>query len=357
MKHVIFVRSNPVNPDPGVEKEAQVLVEAGYKVTVLAWNREGEKMIIQNDSDYKIDRFSFRAPYGSIFLIFHLFIWWGYEFFYLIKSNFDIVHCCDFDTVIPGLIVCKLKKKKIVYDIFDFYADCLPKKIPHFVRKIVAFLEKRISNLVDANIIVDECRLKQFDNKLKNHVVIYNTPSKIYPPSKRDKKKNFTLFYAGILDLSRGFESVIKAIDSIDDINLIIAGYGSDEGDIKFMIKNKKNIKFLGKLSYNEVISITLESDCLFALYDPSIPNHVYSSPNKLFEAMICGKPIIVTKGTNMAEIVKRENCGLIIEYNNIDQLRNTIIRLKNNLILANSLGKKGKVAYEKRYNWGIMKK
>ena len=111
---------------------------------------------------------------------------------------------------------------------------------------------------------------------------------------------------------------MINAIKDISDIKLIIAGYGIGEDELIPILDKKQNIKFLGRLPHNEIMRLTNEADLLFALYDTNVPNNKYASPNKLFEAMPCGKPIIVNDGTSMANIVKNEECGIIVPYNDI---------------------------------------
>ena len=70
---------------------------------------------------------------------------------------------------------------------------------------------------------------------------------------------------------------------------------------------------------------------------------------------MMCTKPIIVSDGSSMAEIVRKEQCGLIIPYNDSKSLQNAILLLKENLQLRENLGANGRSAYERSYGWHIM--
>ena len=72
---------------------------------------------------------------------------------------------------------------------------------------------------------------------------------------------------------------------------------------------------------------------------------------------MICGKPLIVNKDSSTARIVKEVNCGIVIDGENIEEIRNAIIKLKNNPELCNTLGNNGRIAYENKYSWEIMSK
>jgi glycosyltransferase involved in cell wall biosynthesis len=119
--------------------------------------------------------------------------------------------------------------------------------------------------------------------------------------------------------------------------------------------EREPHVTFIGTIPYDEVIRRTLQSDLLFALYDPNVPNNRYASPNKLFEAMMCGKPILVSDGTAMAEIVREEECGLVVPYGDVDAIKHAILTLKNDPALCRRLGENGRRAYETKYNWKIM--
>ena len=143
------------------------------------------------------------------------------------------------------------------------------------------------------------------------------------------KDENFIIFYAGMLHENRGLDKLIEATKHINDLKLVIAGYDVGHENVSERLENAENVTFLGKISYEEVIKRTIESDMTFALYDPKVPNHKYASPNKLFEAMMCEKPILTNYGTIMAQIVEKENCGVLADYESIKDIRNAIIKLQ----------------------------
>lgn len=356
MPKVVFIRSNPVAPDPRVEKEAKTLGKNGFSVKVLAWDRSGGYDHIENKGYYKIERVKIRASFGKPTLIFKLFIWSLYELFYLFKEDYDIIHACDLDTLIPAVLISKIRGKKLVYDSFDFYADSLPKETPIFIRKFVANIEIWFSKFPDFVVLADDSRKEQFHNNLKKSIVITNSPVEVKCTG-LTKNEQFTIFYAGILQKSRGLNTIITATQDLSDVKLVIGGYDVDTGMISENLKVNDDITFLGKLNYDDVIKRTLNCNMLFALYDPAIPNHRYASPNKLFEAMMCGKPIVVSDNTRMADIVREENCGIVVPFNDISHLEKVIQKIKDNPEFQKKLGENGKKAYKMRYNWNIMEK
>lgn len=354
---VTIVRSRAI--DPSINKVAKALSENGYDVILLVWDRMGIKET-ENINGYTIYRFGFKAPHDKSTVVFYLPIWWLYEFFFLLKQESTVIHVCDLDTLIPAIFVKFIKKVKLCYTIYDFYADNLPNKFPLLFRKFVAFAERFGIRFTDVLFLVDECRYEQVKGAKINSVeYIYNSPPD-YFNLKQEHRSNpgeiLIIFYAGIILKSRGLEYIIKAIKDMNSIKLIIAGAGPDKDFLEDLPTDiNTNIQYIGPISYEKVIEKTMESDILFAFYNPIISNNRYASPNKLFEAMMCGKPIIVNSEVAASKIVIKENCGLIVPYGDIDAIKKAILRIKNNPNLRIELGENGRKAYEKRYSWSIM--
>ena len=97
--------------------------------------------------------------------------------------------------------------------------------------------------------------------------------------------------------------------------NLNIAGYGDKEITEKLeQQKESPYIRFYGKVTYTEGLNIMYNSDIIYAMYSKRNPNHLYAAPNKYYEAMFVGKPIITTDGIIVAEKVMSNNMGYSIE-------------------------------------------
>jgi glycosyltransferase involved in cell wall biosynthesis len=348
-----------------VEKEAATLAKNGHSVRVLAWDRSYYLPLFETKENYTINRIRIKASYGNLWLIPKLFFWNFKELIYLLREEYDVIHACDFDTLIPAVIASKIKNKKLVFDSYDFYADCLP-YAPYWIRNIVAHIEIFFAKYADFTILVDESRMSQYKNRLKDIIIINNTPSdeklaqiqiEMKEHTNREETRKFKIFYAGILDKNRGFEQMLNAIKEMSDVELTVAGFGADEIELKELFKMSENVKFIGKINYDEVLRKSVESDLLFALYNPKVPNHKFASPNKLFEAMMCGKPIIVSEDTTMAKAVRTEGCGIVVPYGDITAIRDTIFMLKGDQKMRDEMGQRGIVAYHNKYNWKIMEK
>jgi len=359
-KKVIIVRGRGI--DPAVQKMAYSLTDSGYDVTFLVWDRQGTVQINQI-SGFSVNRCTLKAPYDNPRAIIYLPFWWIYEFIFLLKNDCSIIHACDIDTIVPAVLVKIVKNVRLIYTIYDFYADCLPHRFPRFIRNFIASFDKHMIRFTDLLILVDETRYAQINGaKINKIAYIYNTPPDHYEmrqnPDRFYGLDTFVLFYAGIFIKDRGLDYVLDAITDLKHVQLIIAGFGPESEMIsEYMKRDPEKIQYLGLLSYDQVIDNTFKADMLFAFYDPSIPNNKYASPNKLFESMMCGKPIITNNGTSMADTVRKENCGLIVPYGDVNAIKHAILMLKDDPDMCKKFGENGRKAYEQKYSWTIMEK
>ena len=351
---VILIRSKTT--DSAIFKVADTLFKAGYNVELLVWDRQNT--LNCKEYPYKINKFDLKAPYDSFWALLYLPVWWVYEFIFLMRNKYDLIHACDLDTLWPAIFAKSLKKAKLFYTIYDFYADNIP-KLPQFVRSIISLLEKKGIKFSDTLFLVDEARYEQVKgSKIKKLIYLYNSPKDLFLYSKLKRSNEYNpklvVFYAGSLDKSRGMKYMINSVKEMKSIHLIIAGEGNDKKMVKESSINNENISYLGWLDHSDVLEMSLQADVLFAFYDPSIPNNRYASPNKLFEAMMCGKPIIMNSETSASKIVQEENCGIVFEYANIESIKMALTQLQN-CDLREKLGTNGRRAYETKYNWKFM--
>lgn len=366
--NITMIRSNAVNPDSRVEKEANSLSKLGHNVRILAWDREENyklrsDMLTLQDSEIQIYRKGIKASFGGgvnnlIPLIkFQLTI-----ILFLIKNRkeIEVVHACDFDTALSAFLFAKIYRKKMVYDIFDYYVEAF--RVPNKLKKFIEKVDVLIINNVDVVIITADSRKKQIDKAVPKRVyVIHNSPNEIkesqIEKEKYTKGTKFKIGYVGVLGKGRFLEEASSVVAKDLELELYIGGFGELEKHFTDMGKKHDNIKFLGKMEYREVLQLESECDILFAIYDPKIPNHRYSTPNKLYEALMLGKPIIVAKGTGIDQLVDIEKVGKEIEYTE-REFEQAIISIKERLKKEKEkIQEQNKEIYRQEFSWDIMEK
>jgi glycosyltransferase involved in cell wall biosynthesis len=360
MAKVLICRSNPIAPDPRVEKEARSLSTAGYAVQILGWDRTG-RLPEQEDLGWgEINRQPIRAGFARGVLNFlplvrwqlHLLVWLVAH-----RREYDILHACDFDTVLPALLCKKFFHKKVIYDIFDFYADHL-RATPAFIKRLIRLVDLWAIGQVDALILVDEQRVRQIAGAhLKRLAILYNTPEDVSPElaSQTTGETSIHLAYVGLLQFERGLLDILEVLRRHPEWQMDLAGFGGDEQQVLQASKDLPNVFWHGRVPYDKALLLSSQANVLVALYDPHIENHRYASPNKIFEAMLLAKPVIVARDTNMDRIVEQAGCGIVIDYGDVAALEAALMRLGQDPLLRQRLGQSGRQAYERSYSWRVM--
>ena len=162
--------------------------------------------------------------------------------------------------------------------------------------------------------------------------------------------------YVGLLQRERGLFELLEVLSKHPDWVLELAGFGGDQDEIVEKIKSMNNVYWHGRVSYETALRLSAAADVLIATYDPVIANHRYSSPNKIFEAMMVGRPIIVAENTNIDRIVQRYNNGVVVPYGEFTALDQALTRLALNPKMREQRGRNGRLAYDKEYGWHIMR-
>lgn len=353
-----MLRSNPVSPDPRVSKSAASLVSAGYHVTVFCWDRLQQTLTGDQLPGVTFIRRQIRGRYASGLKNLVPLLRWQIALFgwlFANRNKMDVIHACDFDTVVPAFCISQLFHIPLIYDIFDFYADNIRAVNPAAAR-MAAWLDRRIIRRVDGVILADENRIDQLKPAVpKRQVVIYNTPPDRYMNGGSGPDGRFTIAYAGQLLLNRGLLELITVVSQHPEWQLNLAGFGGDAEKIVAAAKACPNITFSGSVDYDKALQMMITSTVIYALYDPKLPNHRYASPNKLFEAMMLAKPIIVAGGTGIDRLVEKEAIGLVVPYGDCSALEQALCKLDENPGKAHEIGLRARKCYENRYNWSKM--
>lgn len=367
MKRVVLLRSNPVQPDPPVEKMADALLEMGMQVDILAWDRSRKSSSCDTErfpsGVARVTRFGIPAAYGArwaTLISFLRFEWNLLVWLVRNRKHYDMIHAFDLDTGVVSGMVCRLFHKKLVYHLLDAYADS------HFfsdslMKRIVYKVEMALINFADATLICTEEREAQIQHsKPKRLEIIHNTPNHAVE-NKTDRFEVKTsnaevkIAYVGTQCSGRGIEELICAVVQDPRFELHIGGYGPLDDVIRSAANQCNRIHYYGKLPYAQTLSLEAQCDLMIALYDPSIPNHRYCAPNKLYEALMLGKPLLMCENTGWDQLFQKEMIGYLIPYSQdgIALGLNKLYELKDQWAAISETGKR---IYQQSYSWEAMK-
>lgn len=346
MVDVIIITSNAIVYDPRVEKIVKSLRKRSYSVSALGWNRQPEKLIGKYLVELKL--FNFSAPEGKPTLVLRLPIFWIWVFLNLCKYKPSVVHACDLDTVIPSYFYKLFFRKKLLFDLHDRYAMAyIPRKF-RMIYYLVNLAEEIFSNKADVLVTVSEKLLSTLKKKPRHSAVVMNCPEDLPIEKEASRDDILRLVYTGPIIRSRGLKEIICAIKEITNIELVIAGIAVDKDLYNYILKFPF-VSFRGIMRPRDALYLESMSDIMIILYDLNEPINHFAVPNKLFEAMMCGIPMII----NIApEIVNEVGCGILVDYDNINQIKRAVTVLKNDARLRMKLGVSGRKGFLQKYNW-----
>jgi len=352
MAEIVIVASNSIVRHPRIWKIVSSLSKR-YEVTVFGWNREGisSKEVDSYISDLTLCKLA--APFGRPSLILYYPFFWTWIFMKLLKYRPKVIHAVDLDTLLPCSVYKLMFRKKLVYDVHDRFAGYVPPKFK-VLYSIIKLFEELSSKRVDVLITVSEKVLSTFRLHPKNCAVIMNLSEYYSLEKEKISDRILSLVYTGLICKDQGLERIATAIKDLNGVQLVLAGRIADKQLLDQMLK-LSNVKYKGILHRSESLKLEASSDVMIVLYDLKYRKNKLSSPNKVFEAMMCGIPLI----TNMEpELVGSEvNCGIVVDYDNINQIKEAIILLRDDEELRRKLGHNGRKAFEKKYNWDSMEK
>lgn len=275
------------------------------------------------------------------------------------RNSYDMLHAFDLDMGLPVLVVSLVTRKKYVYHIADLYADSregLPEKIKPFLRK----LEYAVINYAETVILCTEERREQIKGSNPKKIeVVHNTPivqetDNVSSSENNDAYNQLTITYVGNLSERRFIRHLVDTVADNPKFRLNIAGNGELVDYIDNKAKALDHINYFSYVSYQEALKMYSKTDLMIAMYDPEIANHKFSAPNKVYEAMVMGKPIIVAKHTGIDKIVLEHNMGIAIDYDR-ESFKELLDAISSQSIDLEKMGQNGKLAYPK-YSWETMK-
>ena len=137
------------------------------------------------------------------------------------------------------------------------------------------------------------------------------------------------------------------------EIELHVAGLGPLEAYLAKTAKEFSNIYFYGQVTNEDALNLQSRADLLFATYDASEEINRNSAPNKVYEAMALGKPIIVCRQTDADLVVTRNKSGHAIKYD-ADEFMLIADKYKKNKDLKIEHGSNALKLYHEKYSWSI---
>lgn len=333
-------------------KECSSLSSAGFHVTLLAINTEDfeENGVEVRNVEVKFkNRFQriLRTPKAVLKKA--------------LQIDADVYHLHDPELLRIALKL-KRKGKKVIFDAHEDLPaqirskEYINKNIRKIISCIVAKYERRITSRIDAVVTATPFIRDKFLKYNKESIDINNFPLMSEVEVADDTFNDFTtenVCYIGGISEIRGLTEVVNAIGLCNNVKLLLAGTfspSSYENKLR-ELKGWQYVEKLGLISRKE--SIALKSRCFAGIvtFHPE-QNHINAQPNKIFEYMASGIPVIGSKFPLWEEIITENNAGICVDPLDPESIADAINMLNADKEKARQMGTNGKRLVMEKYNW-----
>jgi len=307
--------TNDVMNDQRVIRMGRTLMKSGASLTVIG--RYQGKMDSLKKLPFRIIRFKLLFQSGPLFYsCFNIRI-----FFYLLFRKVDILVANDLDTLLPNYLISRIKGKTLVYDSHEYFTGIPEIQNRKFVRWVWKRIEKwifpKLKHVFTVTPSIAELYQKTYGvnvHVVKNFPVRWGV--KAHPPQGveylSEGKKIIILQGTGI-NIDRGAEEAVEAMNHLQDALLWIIGCGDVVDTLKQKVVDKglnDKIRFFPRMPYEELKGYTSMGHLGLSLDKDTNLNYRLSLPNKLFDYIQAGIPVLASDLQEVGPLVRHYGIG-----------------------------------------------
>ena len=316
-KHITVLVSNDLQHDQRVAKVCATLLEMGFRITLVG------RLLPDSTSferPYEIRRFRLWFRSGALFYaVLNVRL-----FFYLLFKRTDIILANDLDTLLPAFIVARMKGKELVYDSHEYFTEAegltnrpLPKKL---WLSIEGFIFPKLKHVITVNETIANIYRALYHVPVQ---VVRNVPVLRSESVKATREelglpgdKRIILLQGAYIDPDRGGMELAQSMAFLEGVLLLIIGSGRDLENIKRVVAERnlqERVKFIAKLPFTDLQRYTAVADVGVSLDKPLHLNYAYSLPNKLFDYIHAGLPVLVSDLPELRRVVEGYEIGKVV--------------------------------------------
>ncbi|MCR4964714.1 MAG: glycosyltransferase [Bacteroidales bacterium] len=336
MKRAILSVTNDLYTDPRVDKVARFLLRNDYQVTLVG-RRYGDSPALE-ERPYQTHRMRLLFRRGFLFYAeFQLRL-----FLYLLFRKFDVYVANDLDTLLPSLLVSRMKKKRLVYDSHEYFCGELSVVSKPSSFWVWSHIEKYCFPKLETVITVSQSIVDQYEKEygIRPYLVRNIPPQRKFEVTETRAslgmpEDRFVLILQGnAINEGRGGEETIEAMPLLPEAHLFVVGNGSSLPVMKKRVSElgiSDRVTFVGRQNQQMLYNYTVLADAGIALDRDLSANLRFSLPNKIFEYIKAGTPLVVSNLTERRHIVEQHQVGVIAEDWSPEAIAATVRQLMDN--------------------------
>lgn len=357
-KRIIVCVSNDLVTDQRVKKVCAYLHENGFEVTLLGRKLNGSLPL--TDRPYKTRRFRLLFNKGPLFyacLNIRL-------FFYLLFHSTDWILSNDLDTLPACHKIARWKSRiQLVYDTHEIFCEVPELANAGFKKRVWLKYERKIVPRLKKVYTVNDSIASYYLNQYGNRPFVVRNISNRYSPSTIKTRtelglpedKFIIIIQGSGINIDRGNEEILDAFALLDDSYfLLIAGSGDVIPKLKEIVRSKNlshKVLFKARMPYADLMQYTSVCNAGISMDKDTNLNYRYSLPNKLFDFMHAGIPIIASDLPEIKKIVLNYNVGVICPAVNAESIAKTIQEMKNKPEIYNQM-RQNCITASNELNW-----
>lgn len=342
MKRIIVSVTNDLFSDNRVDKVCNSLTEMGFDVLLVGRRYNNSPAL--SPRKYKTKRLHLLFKKGAAFYAeYNLRL-----FFHLLFHKCDILVANDLDTLLANYMASRVRRKKLVYDSHEYFCE-VPElvnrpRVQKFWRRIEQHCFPKLKDVTTVCQSIADIYDKEYprENKVK---VVKNVPLKSMPAITETRESlnlptdKRIIVMQGAINLDRGAEELISAMQWIDNALLLIIGNGDKIAELKELTQTlnmNERVRFIERQPYHKLFNYTYLANVGCSLEKDTNINYRYCLPNKLFDYIRANIPVVVSNLPEMAKIVRDNNIGLVIAEHTPQAIADSINKLLNDSELYN---------------------
>lgn len=311
MKRVYISVINDLATDQRVGRVAKLLTENNFNVICLGRSLKKSPELKDNAVKYRRYRMLFnRGPLFYACFNFRLLAT------LLFATRPQLLISNDLDTLPANFLASRIRRLPLIYDSHELFTqvpELIHRKTVQSVWKgIESILLPKLKYAVSVNYSIATIYRRLYGTRFR---VVRNVPEKEeYIPREVSGTERQIIIYQGALNVGRGLELIIDAMEYLENVSLVIVGSGDIEEELKARAEQKNlgdRVDFKGRLLPEELVPLTKTADLGISLEEDLGLNYRYSLPNKLFDYIQCRVPVLCSALPEMSRIVDSYGVGI----------------------------------------------